>query len=166
MQTIVILCLIVIAVLSRLLPHPPNFAPIGAIALFSGALFTSRTWSMLAPLLIMFISDLILGLHTLIPTIYALFLLTTLIGNQLRDKITIPNVMGASLLSSILFFIGSNFMVWLGSTYYSQDLGGLIHCYVMAIPFFHWTVLGDLFYSGVLFSAWYGIKDYVTENKI
>lgn len=166
MQNVVIFFLILIAIISRVLPHPPNFAPIGAIALFGGALFTSRTLGLIVPLLIMFISDLILGFHILIPTIYTLFLLTTVIGNTLRDKITIPNVMGASLLSSILFFIGSNFMVWFGSTYYSQDLGGLIHCYVMAIPFFHWTVLGDLFYSGVLFSAWYGIKDYILEKKI
>ncbi len=152
---LIILGLLIIAVMGRVLPHPPNFTPITAVALFSAAIIPNRILSFGLPIFIMGVSDMILGFHNLIPTIYGLILLQTLIGTNLRNNITPTNVVGTSLLSSILFFIGSNFMVWYGSTFYTQDLSGLIYCYVMALPFFHYTILGDLYYSTVLFGSWY-----------
>lgn len=154
MNNIVILFLTVIGILSRLLPHPPNFTPVSAVGLFGGAFINSRWVSFLLPILIMFVSDLILGFHTLMPTIYGLMLINVIIGHYLKDNVSVLSVGSASLLSSTIFFLGSNFMVWLGSGYHPQDLNGLLMCYVMALPFFHYTVLGDLFYCMVLFGSW------------
>ena len=159
-QNIIIASLILFAVISRVVPHPPNFAPVAAIALFGGALFTHRWLSFLVPMIIMLISDAIIGFHSGMPAIYALFLITVLMGHRLRDNIGSGRIVGASLLSSLLFFLGSNLAVWYGSAFYPQNLSGLMLCYTMALPFLHYTVLGDLFYSGLLFGSWYGIRSY------
>lgn len=162
-QNLIVAGLILVAIVCRLLPHPPNFAPVAAIALFGGAVFTKRWMAFAIPLGIMLISDLIIGFHSLLPVIYILFALTVGIGFLLRNKIRMVNVIGASLAASILFFLGSNFAVWYGSGFYTQDLSGLLTCYTMAIPFFHNTLLGDLFYSGVLFGAWTWYRERTPE---
>jgi len=156
-QNSIIAGLIVLAILSRLLPHPPNFAPVAAVALFGGALFTKRGLAFLVPLFVMIVSDAIIGFHSHMAVVYALFLMVVLIGLKLKDKIGIGRVIGASLFSSVLFFVGSNFAVWYGSPFYSQDLSGLITCFTLALPFFQNTVLGDLFYSGVLFGSYFWV---------
>ena len=153
-QNAIIALLITLAIISRLLPHPPNFAPIAAIALFGGAMFTNRSLAFAVPLLVMVVSDAIIGFHAHVPVVYGLFLLTVLIGVSLRNRAKMGTVIGASLLSSTLFFLGSNLAVWYGSGFYSQDLTGLMACYTMAIPFFQNTILGDLFYTGVLFGSY------------
>lgn len=153
-QNTIIASLILLAIVSRVLPHPPNFAPITAIALFGGALFTNRGLAFLLPLVAMFVSDVIIGFHSHMLVIYGLFILTVLIGFALRDRISMGSVVAASLGSSVLFFLGSNLVVWYGSSMYPQTWDGLMVSYTMAIPFFQNSVLGDLFYSGVLFGAW------------
>ncbi len=153
-QNTIIAGLILLAIISRVLPHPPNFAPITAVALFGGALFTNRGLAFLVPLAAMLVSDAIIGFHSHVPVIYGLFILTVLIGFALRDRISLGSVAAASIGSSILFFLGSNFVVWYGSSMYAQTWDGLMMSYTMAIPFFQNSLLGDLFYSGVLFGAW------------
>jgi hypothetical protein len=153
-QNALIAVLIIVAILTRLLPHPPNFAPVAAVALFGGALFTNRSLAFLIPLIIMGISDFIIGFHNHIPVVYGLFMMTVLIGFYLRDSVRPVTILGASLASSTLFFLGSNLAVWYGSAFYTQDLTGLISCYTLALPFFHNTIMGDLFYSGVLFGSY------------
>jgi hypothetical protein len=153
-QNALIAILILVAILTRLLPHPPNFAPVAAVALFGGALFTNRSLAFLIPLIIMGISDFIIGFHNHIPVVYGLFMMTVLIGFYLKDRVRPLTILGASLTSSLLFFLGSNLAVWYGSTFYTQDLSGLLSCYVLALPFFHNTIMGDLFYSGVLFGSY------------
>jgi len=157
-QNAIIAVLIVLAIASRLLPHPPNFAPIAAIALFGGALFSSRAIAFLMPFVVMLVSDAIIGFHSHMPVVYGLFLITVLIGFALRDRVKMGTVIGASLVSSTLFFVGSNLAVWYGSAFYTQDWAGLMACYTMAIPFFQNTVLGDLFYTGALFGSYFWIS--------
>ncbi len=157
-QNAIIAVLIVLAIASRLLPHPPNFAPIAAIALFGGALFSSRAIAFLMPFVVMLVSDAIIGFHSHMPVVYGLFLVTVLIGFALRDRVKMGTVIGASLVSSTLFFVGSNLAVWYGSAFYTQDWAGLMACYTMAIPFFQNTLLGDLFYSGALFGSFFWIN--------
>jgi hypothetical protein len=159
-QNFIIASLILFAVISRVIPHPPNFAPVAAIALFGGALFTQRWLSFLVPMVIMFISDAIIGFHSGMPAIYALFLITVLLGHRLRETISTGRVVAASLTSSVIFFLVSNLVVWYGSAFYPQNLSGLMMSYTMALPFFHYTVLGDLFYSGLLFGSWFGIRSF------
>lgn len=135
--------LVVLALLARLLPHPPNFAPITSIALFTGFHFTNKRWALFLPLVCMFLSDLYLGIHTLIPVIYTAFTFISFIGLKAKS-LSIMTVIGASTS----FFILSNLGVWY--FYYPLTLAGLTSCFILAIPFFINSLAGDLFYTSVL----------------
>ena len=138
-----IIVFMLVAVLFRLLPHLPNFTPITAIALFGGLYFTNKSMAYLVPLFIMVLSDLFLGFHSISIFVYTAFLLVSFIGTQTKK----PSVF-TILLSSVGFFIVTNFGVWILS--YPKSWTGLIECYTLAIPFFRNSLLGDFFYSGVM----------------
>jgi len=142
-----------LGVLLRVIPHPPNAAPIAALGLFGGANLQKKH-ALLVPLAVMFISDLFLGFHSLILWVYGSFLLIGLIGMWLKDKKTVGNVAAASLFASILFYLTTNFGVWLEGKLYPPTLNGLTRCYYMALPFFRNTIVGDLIYTGVFFGAY------------
>jgi hypothetical protein len=156
--------LILVAALSRVLPHPPNFSPVEAIALFGGAYFASRRIALLVPLLAMFASDLALAaLHGGLYRdyflgagfwlVYACIALSTVLGFRMRGRVTGGRVLGYSLAGSMLFFALTNFGAWLGSPMYPQTVAGLGAAYLAGIPFFQWTVLGTLFYAALLFGG-------------
>ena len=135
-----VIAIIIVAVLSRLVPHPPNFTPITAIALFSIINFKNKYLALSVPLICLFVSDLILGISLINLFVYFSFILISLVGHLLK-KISLKSV----LYSSLIFFIVSNFGVWIIG--YPNTLDGLIACYAAALPFFGWTIAGDLFYS-------------------
>ena len=139
----VLVSFVLIAALTRLIPHPPNFAPITAMSLFAGAYFTRKHLAYLVPILAMVISDLFLGFYTISIFVYLSFALITWFGQQ-KNKVT-PKLV---LLGSISFFIISNLGVWL--LYYPKTIEGLIACFILAIPFFATSLLGDVIYSIVL----------------
>ncbi|WP_159017197.1 DUF6580 family putative transport protein [Cognatiluteimonas profundi] len=156
--------LIVVAALTRLLPHPPNFSPVEAIALFGGAYFASRQWAAIVPLLAMLVSDLALGaLHggdytsylggASFWSVYACIALTVVLGLGLRGKVTGARVLGYALTGSIIFFVVTNFAAWLSDPMYPRTSAGLAAAYVAGIPFFRWTLLGTLSYSAALFGG-------------
>ncbi len=156
--------MIVLAALSRLLPHPPNFSPVEAMALFGGAYFANRAWAIVVPLIAMVLSDIGLGLmfggsymsyvaSLSFWSVYVCIALSTVLGFGLRGKVNGANVLGYSLIGSVLFFFVTNFTAWLGSTMYPQTGSGLVAAYIAGIPFFKWTVLGTLFYAAVLFGG-------------
>jgi hypothetical protein len=152
---IFVVSLVFIAVAMRLIPHWPNFTPVAAIALFGGT-YISRKWlAFLIPIAAMLISDAIIGFHNYLISVYVCFAIAVGIGLLLRNKVNVWTVGGASLFSSVLFFLITNFAVWLGSPFYSQDITGLINCYALGIPFFNNGVLGDLFYNMVFFGGFY-----------
>ena len=157
---IVISSLILFAALSRVIPHPPNFAPVGAMALFAGAFYTDKKWAFIFPIIAMLISDMIIGFHSLMLLIYFSFIVIVFVGFKLRENKRPLSLITAGLVSSILFFLISNFGVWIigGGVIYPINFQGLIMCYIAAIPFFQNTLLGDLFYVGVLFGAFELIK--------
>lgn len=156
--------MILLAALSRLLPHPMNFSPVEAIALFGGAYFAARGWAVAVPLLAMLLSDLILG-ATLggiywdymtglsFWSVYMCIALSTVLGFGLRGRVGAGRVLGYSLAGSVLFFVVTNFFTWLGGTLYPQTFEGLVACYVAAIPFFQNSVFGTLFYAALLFGG-------------
>lgn len=145
--------MILIAAMSRLIPHPPNFAPIAAMALFAGAHFADRRATFLVPLAAMLLSDLVLGLHGLIPVVYGSFTAIAFLGLLLRGRVRPGTVAAAALGGSLLFFLTTNFGVWaLGSTY-PKTSAGLVACYVAALPFFGNTLRGDMFYAAALFGS-------------
>ena len=159
--------LIVAAALTRLLPQPPNFSPVMAIALFAGAYFAGRRWAMLVPLAAMLVSDLALAAthggvylqHMTSPvalSVYGCIVLCTVLGFGLRGKVSSARVLGGSVAGSVLFFAVTNFVVWATATTvpgHAHCVAGLAPCYVAAIPFFHWSLLGTLFWSAVLFGG-------------
>ncbi|MDR7554013.1 MAG: DUF6580 family putative transport protein [Armatimonadota bacterium] len=156
MQTrwIVIAGLIGAAAATRLLPHPPNVTPIAAMALFGGAHLADRRLALLVPLAAMLASDLVLGLHALLPVVYGAFALIVWIGTRLAGRITPMRVAAATLAGSLLFFVVTNFGVWALGGLYPRTAAGLVAAYVAAIPFFRNTLLGDAAYALLLFGGY------------
>ncbi len=157
--------IIIFAALMRLVPHYPNFTPVAALALYGGAHLGKRWLAFVIPLAAMFLSDLFLGFHNFMIPVYVSFLLVVLLGTLLRNNIKIATVAGGAIAGSILFFLITNFAVWAGSPFYPQTFAGLMQSYTMAIPFFHSSLLGDLFFSGVFFGGFYLVQNYYPSLK-
>jgi len=153
-RILTLLAAILAAAALRLVPHPPNFTPIGAMALFSGAYLGRRgAVALVAPLGALFLSDLVLGFYRGMPTVYFSVALIVIIGWVALRRVSPIRVGGAVIASSVLFFMLTNFGTWLSSGFYPRTLAGLEACYIAAIPFFQNTVAGDLFYAAVLFGG-------------
>ena len=162
---------IVFAALTRLLPHAYNFTPLGAIALFGAAYFVQKKWALIIPIVAFWASDLLLNNIT-----YAAYFdgftwftsgmlytngsiaMIVVLGYYLLKKITFGRVLGGALGASVIFFIVSNFGVWMSGTMYPLSIEGLISCYAAAIPFFHYTIAGNVIYSAALFGSYEWIK--------
>lgn len=144
---------IILAAFLRLVPHIPNFAPIGAMALFGGV-YLNKKYALLIPLIAMILSDFFLGFSAATPFVYISFLLIGCLGLLLRKHMSFKNILLATLSGSLLFYLITNFGVWLVGNLYPHTLSGLVLCYTLALPFFRNTVLGDLFYVGLFFSAY------------
>ena len=160
----VVTLMILLAALSRLLPHPPNFAPIGGMALFGAAYYTRHLWAYLVPIAAMWLSDLILNnvvyaqyfdrfvwFYSGSLFTYGAFALIVLMGTFTLRKVRVPHVLFSALGASVIFFAVSNFGVWFSTEMYPKTLSGLGACYLAGIPFFRNTLLGDLVYSAALF---------------
>jgi hypothetical protein len=160
------LIIILIAALARLLPHPPNFAPIAAMALFGGT-YMDKKYAIALPLTALFVSDLFIGFYDLGTqlAVYGSFVLAGLIGIWLKSHKTVSNIISGAFLSSILFFVITNFSVWAFGTLYPKDLGGLLQSYTLALPFFRNTILGDIFYAGVFFGGFELVKAWSTRMQ-
>ncbi len=146
--------LIALAAGARLIPHLPNVTPVIAMALLSGAAFQRKSWSILIPLAAMCLSDLALGSHDQMVSVYGSIVLVSLLGFALSRKLSVTRIGAASVISSLLFFIITNFTVWISSGMYPRTSSGLFECYVMALPFLRNGLVGDLGYSALLFGAW------------
>lgn len=161
---LVIAGLVALAALTRLLPHPPNFSPVEAIALFAGATIASRRWAFVVPIIGLLLSDIALaaihgGIYagyfgsTGMWLVYACIALTTVLGFGLRGRAGSARILGYSLAGSVLFYLVTNFGVWLGAPMYPKNVSGLAAAYAAGIPFFQWTVLGTLSYAALLFGG-------------
>jgi len=138
----------------RLVPHPMNFAPIGALALFSGAYFSTKRAALAVPLLSLAAGDLITGYHRLIPWVYASFLVSVAIGFWLRRKRSLPRITAATAAGAIQFFLVSDFALWAsGIGTYARTTHGLIACYIAGLPLVGNTLAGDAFYGALLFGG-------------
>lgn len=151
---LIIACsLVLLAVYTRLLPHPPNFTSVAAVAMFGGVILPKK-WALSLPLLAMIISDIIIGFHPLMLLIWGSFAAIALLSRALIKEIKPAGIIGASLGASLFFYLVSNFGVWLEGRMYPMTLAGLADAYYMAIPFFRNTVLGDLVFTGMLFGLY------------
>jgi len=153
-----VLCtLIAAAAFTRLIPHPPNFTAVGAMALFGGAYFTNKKLAFAVPLIAMFLTDLILGYHSTIIAVYLAFALTVVIGMTIKKK-KVLNIITAAISAAVLFFLITNFAFWTTGVLYPLTFTGLIECFTAAIPFFGYDLLGNLIYTGAMFVIFELIK--------
>ena len=152
-RSLLALVLIALAAALRIAPHPWNFTPVGAMALFAGATLKNRPLAFLFPLLALFVGDIFIGFHKLIPIVYASFLINVAIGLWLRDRRTVTRISLATLLGATQFFLITNFAVWQFLGGYTHSATGLLACYIAGIPFFWNTLAGDALYAALLFGS-------------
>lgn len=145
----------VLGVILRLVPHLPNVAPIGALALFAGV-YLPRRYGIVLPLLVMLIGDFFVGYYEIdvMITVYASFAATVMIGWLVSRQPTFVKIFGGALAAAVLFFLTTNFAVWASSSWYPHTAGGLLSAYVMGLPFFRYSLMGDLLFTAVLFSSY------------
>ena len=155
--------LVVLGVVMRLLPHIPNIAPVGAVALFGGAILPRR-YAWWLPLAIMAVSDLLIGFYDGILFNWAGFLAVGLLGMSLAKASMTRRLAVGVLGGGLLFYLVSNFGVWLQGGLYAHTWAGLVECYTMALPFLRNTLVGDLLYSGLLFGA-YALAQYQWTDR-
>jgi hypothetical protein len=148
-----IAAMVAMAAASRLLPHPPNFTPLAAMALLGGAYLPDKRVAFAVPLAALFLSDLVLGLHAGMWAVYGSFMLVVCLGFTLRRSRKPLRIGAAALASSVLFFALTNLAVWAFGSMYPKTAAGLAACYAAAIPFFRNTLAGDLFYTALLFGG-------------
>ena len=158
----VVLTMIVAGAMMRLIPHWPNFTPIAAIALFGGTFLKRKELAFLVPVIAMLLSDLIIGFHSTMLPVYLSFIAIVGLGLVLQRRLTVINTISASLVSSVIFYLVTNFASWTtGMMPYPMNAAGLMQCYIAGLPFLFNGVMGDLFYTSVLFGAVY----YVTTRQ-
>ena len=165
-KIILIISIIFLVSLTRILPHPPNFTPILALAIFGGAFLTNKRTALCIPVIAMFLSDLIIGFHSQIYAVYLSIIVLSLLGNMIKTK-NIKNLAITGFAGSLIFFMITNFSVWLSGGLYPLTIDGLLECYIMAIPFFHNTLISTLLFLGILFFGYtFAEKKYQVLKKI
>jgi len=151
-NSLIIVALIVAAAATRLMPHPPNFAPVMSIALFGSAVFANRWGGIAIAIAAMAQSDMFIGSHSTLPFVYVGMLVTGMLGFFLRSNRTAFRILNFTLAGSIIFFVVSNLGVFLTQDLYPKTWAGLVACYVAAVPFFQNSVAADVLFSGILFT--------------
>lgn len=160
--------LIILGLLTRILPHPPNLTALTSVSLFSGS-HGNRRWFWIIPIGAMIISDAIIGFYTwqIMASVYVSFIMTGLLGYIfLRKRRTFPKIIICALAGSILFYLITNLAVWAWSGMYPKTLAGLVESYVLALPFLKNMVIGDFIYSVSFFSIyeWYQTRSRLKKS--
>lgn len=161
---LVALALIIMGVSLRLVPHPADFAPIGAIAIFGGAMLP-RKLAVWVPLLAMVVSDAIIGFYDIMPIIWGCYALIALASIFWLKRPTLLRGAVLTVSASVFFFVVSNFAVWVSSGMYAHTWSGLAECYTMALPFFRNTVLSDLIYTAAFFGV-FALAKTAAKNRL
>ena len=163
-QLIPLMLVVFGASLMRVVSHIPNVTPIAAIALFSGA--TLKGWRAYAiPFIAMLIADVIIGFHATMPFVYGSFVFTTFLGHRLK-KYTSLRLFTITSISSVVFFIITNFGVWAMSGMYVKDSFGLMQSYIMGLPFLRNTLMGDICYTFSIFYGYAFLERIITSKYI
>lgn len=177
-KILIITAIIVFGVVARLLPHFPNFAPMGALALFAVAFYSRSYLALIIPAVAWWLSDLYLnnvvytsseGFTLFTPDqLFSVLALVTIVilGKFLFKKINAAKVLVGSFGASLLFFVISNFGVWMQGILYPKTISGLVECYTMAIPFYRGTLVSDLVFTSVFFGAMYLLTGFESEKKL
>lgn len=155
----------IVGVSLRLLPHPPNFTPVATIALFGGV-YLSRKIALILPISAMMISDIFIGSYeiSLMVSVYGSFLIMVGIGFWLAHHKKWYTIGGGAVVSAVLFFLVTNFSVWVFTPWYPKTLEGIIQCYILALPFFKNTLFSTLFYTPIFFGTYELINIWVKKR--
>ncbi len=156
--------LVLVGIAGRLGPHPYNFTPLTAIALFAGS-FLGRKNSLWIPMAILFISNLFIGWHDTLLFVMGAFALVSMIGWWVGQKPQWTRIISGVLASSTVFYLITNFAVWFMHDMYAKSAQGLWHCYVAGIPYYRNMLMGDVVYSGVLFGAYAIASQTLLQSK-
>ena len=165
---VILAVLIALGVAGRLLPHPPNFTPMAAIALFAGFIFMKKYMAVVAVVAVMLLTD-YFAFGYLSPdwfasksmmVVYLALLFPIVFKGFLQKKLGVLRIAGAALASSTVFFVATNFAVWAFSPMYEKTWAGLVLCYTMAIPFFQNTIAGDIMWSGIVFGSYFALRHF------
>ena len=159
--------LTIIGVVFRLLPHAWNFTPVVAIALFAGV-YLGRKYAFILPFAIMLLSDMFLGFYEwpLMIAVYGSYLLIGFLSLLVKKYKSGEMIIAGTILASVLFFVVTNYAVWQFSPWYPKTLSGLMECYILALPFFRNSLLGNMLYVSVFFGAYESIKYFVKKEKL
>lgn len=160
---ILALALLVFGLLTRFIPHEPNFTPVLALALFGGV-YLKRSQALLLPLALMMVSDLFLGLHPVIGFTWGSIFIVSCIGLWVRKSQSTMNVVMGSVAAAVIFFGVTNFGCWLA--YYPHSWEGFSSCYALALPFFRGTLLSTLMYSVVLFGGYELLASQIKKTRL
>ncbi len=172
--------IILVAAFSRMMPHPYNFSPLAAIGLFGAAHFEKKWLAVLIPLMATWLSDVFINnmiyaqyfdgftlFYSGFAWQYSAYILIAIFGVAIYSKkVNILNILGGALGASLIFFLLSNFGVFISNPIYTKDLIGLVACYTAALPFAQGTLMGNLVYSSVLFGAYYVLQQNVSFFKL
>lgn len=153
-RTLLALTMIAVAAAVRIAPHPWNFTPVGAMALFSGAVLRNRCLAFLFPSLALFAGDVFVGIHKLMLIVYASFAISVGIGLWLRNRRSAARIGLATLLGATQFFLITNWGVWQFLTGFPHTAAGLLSCYITGLPLFWNTLAGDTVYAALLFGGY------------
>jgi hypothetical protein len=165
---VILAVLIALGVAGRLLPHPPNFTPMAAIALFAGFIFMKKYMAVVAVVAVMLLTD-YFAFGYLSPdwfasksmmVVYLALLFPIVFRGFLQKKLGVLRIAGTALASSTVFFVATNFAVWVFSPMYEKTWAGLVLCYTMAIPFFQNTIAGDMMWSGIVFGSYFALRHF------
>jgi len=154
MKAAIAAVLVLLAAMLRILPHPWNLTPIGAMAVFSGSVFKERWLRFTFPLLALFAGDAVVGFHKLMLAVYLSFSVSVAIGMWIGKNRKVFRIAGGTLLGAIQFFLVTNFAVWVVFTTYPKSFAGLLACYAAGVPFFWNTLAGDALYATLLFGGY------------
>ena len=163
MNKLIITAIIIFAAFTRWVPHPPNFTPIIAMGLFGGAYLKDRRIALIIPLLAMIAADMFLGFHGTMLWVYGSLIFITMMGMLLKNRTTLKNCTAATISGSVLFFLLTNFGVWISSGFYPKSAAGLLTCYSMALPFFGNTLAGSMFYVAIMFFGYEWLKNILPD---
>jgi hypothetical protein len=159
------MCLLVLGILSRLIVHSWNFTPVIAIALFGGV-YLKKKQAILLPLVLFAVTDIILGFHKTMFFTWGSAVVIAMIGMWAKENKNFKTILGSGLVSAILFFVVTNFGVWLVSGMYPLTLAGLSECFILAVPFFRNTLASTLVYGVILFGTYEIIAARVKNTRL
>ena len=175
-QFIIAVLLILIAAISRVIMYPDNFSPIIGMAIFAGSTLKDKRLAFILPIFSMLLSDIMFEVFNIAPGFwgwgqlvgYGILALITIIAFNLK-KVNVKNVIGYSLMSSVIFYVLSNLSFFLidNPVYhtYTHDSNGFMQCYIQALPFLRTSLVADLVYSGILFGTYYAITSIVAKKR-